>query len=131
MTEGQQPDNNLSDEFRNLGHNLINAMRAAWDNPERKKLQQEIEDGLEEFASTVKAEADHFSQSPTGQRLRSDVEGLQERVRTGEVETKVRDELLNALRTVNAELEKVTGKLQPEDPIEPEKEEDSSSTEEA
>jgi paraquat-inducible protein B len=115
MTEEQQSGDNLSEEFRNLGHNLMNAMRAAWDNPERKKLQQEIEAGLDEFTSTVKEEADHFSQSPTGQRIKSDIGDLQERVRSGDVETKIRDDLLAVLRSVNTELEKASANLKTEE----------------
>lgn len=131
MTQEQQSENNISDEFRNLGHNLINAMRTAWDNPERKQLQQEIEAGLDEFASTVKEEVDHFNQSPTGQRIKSDIGDLQERVRSGEVETKVRDEILSALRTLNIELAKVTSNLQSEEAEGTASEEDAPTSEES
>ena len=131
MTEDQQTENNLSDEFRNLGHNLMTALRSAWDNPEREKLQQEIEAGLEEFTSTVKEEVDHFSESPTGQRLRSDIGNLQERVRSGEVETRIRDDLINALRTVNNELEKATSKMPPAEAEEAGTEDEQPSTEES
>jgi ATP:corrinoid adenosyltransferase len=131
VTQEQQSENNISDEFRNLGHNLINAMRAAWDNPERKQLQQEIEAGLDEFASTVKEEVDHFNQSPTGQRIKSDIGDLQERVRSGEVETKVRDEILSALRTLNIELAKVTSNLQSEEAEGAASEEDAPTSEES
>lgn len=130
MTEDKQSEYNLSDEFRNLGHNLMNVMRAAWDNPEREKLQQEIEAGLEELTSTVKEEVDHFNQSPTGQRIKSDIGELQERVKSGEIETKVRDDLLNALRTINAELENAKSKIQSTGAGESEKDEVSSSPEE-
>jgi hypothetical protein len=131
VTEDQQSGDNLSDEFRNLGHNLMNAMRAAWDAPERKKLQQEIEAGLDEFTSTVREEVDHFSQSPTGQRLRSDIGELQERVRSGDVETKIRDDLLAVLRSVNTELEKASSNLKTEEAVETEEETEPPSNEDS
>jgi hypothetical protein len=111
MSENSTSEENLTDEFRNLGKNLIDVLHTAWESPERKKLQEEIESGLTEFGSSMKRELETFTDGPTGQQLKSDVEDLQERIRSKEVETKMRDEILNTLRIVNTELEKVTGKF--------------------
>ena len=111
MSENSTSEENLTDEFRNLGKNLIDVLHTAWESPERKKLQEEIESGLTEFGSSMKRELETFTDGPTGQQLKSDVEDLQERIRSKEVETKMRDEILNTLRIVNTELEKVTDKF--------------------
>lgn len=110
MNENPQSEGNIADEFRTLGENLIKALQSVWDTPERKKLQQEIEDGLNQMATTLKSEASTFSESPTGQQLKSDFEDLRQRVRSGEAEAKARDELLKALKLINAELDKVTSR---------------------
>jgi hypothetical protein len=110
MSETPEKDQTIADEFRNLGMNLVNTMRSAWESPERKKFQQEIEDGLSALASTIRMEASTFSDSPTGQRLKTDLNDLQERMRTGEVETKAREEIIKALKIINTELEKVSVK---------------------
>ena len=107
MPEKQPPEGDLSAEFRELGKNLSDALRTAWERPERKQLQQEIEQGLKEFGKTLRQEADSFSESPTGQRLKEDADDLRERVRSGQVEEKARSELLEALRTINVQLQKV------------------------
>jgi hypothetical protein len=103
-----QPQDSISEEFRRLGQNLIDTLRAAWDSPERKRLHQEVSEGLDELAETIRIEVDTFEESPTGQRLRSDVEDLRQRIRTGEVETQLRDEMIKALRIVNDELRKAS-----------------------
>jgi hypothetical protein len=108
MTDNPKPEENLEDEFRNLGQNLVEALRTAWDSPERKRLQQEIGNGLTELNATLKKEFEDFDSSETSQRLKSDVENLRQRVRSGEAETKVRSELLNALRIANEEIRKAT-----------------------
>jgi len=108
MTENPQNEGNISDEFRAIGENLLKALNSIWDSPERKKLQQEIEDGLNQLATTLKSEASTLSESPTGQQLKSDFEDLRQRVRSGEAEAKAREELLKALKLINAELDKVT-----------------------
>lgn len=106
----ETPSNDVLDELREMGKNLRDALQGAWDSEERKKLQKEIEDGLTEVSNSLTQVVTDFKNSPTGQTLKSDVTDFQERVRTGEVETKVRGEILDALRTVNTELRKISKK---------------------
>jgi len=108
MSDNPNREENLADEFRSLGENLIKTLRTVWESPERQKLQKEIEDGLAELASTMQKEASNFRQSPSGQQLKSDFEDLRQRVRSGEAEAKAREELIKALKIVNAELKKAT-----------------------
>jgi hypothetical protein len=111
MTENPQPENDLTEEFRNLGKNLVEVLRTAWDSPERKRLQQDIEDGLNEVGSTLRKEVENFSTGPTGQQLKTDVEELGERFRSGEAQAHVRNELLGALQMANIELQKVIERI--------------------
>jgi hypothetical protein len=128
MSENPQDNESLSDAFHKLGVNLIETLRSAWDTPERKKLQQEVEESLISLSVTVKNELDTFNESPTGQRLKADVEDLRQRVRSGETETQVRQEILKAIQLVNTELEKASARIRrteehdttPEPPSSPE-----------
>jgi small-conductance mechanosensitive channel len=110
MDDQKTTHEDLAEEFRNLGKNLVEALRSAWDSPERQKLQKELEEGLTAAAGTLKEEAVKFSQSQSGQQLKSDLEELHQRVKLGEAETATRKEILEALRTINAELEKAAKK---------------------
>jgi hypothetical protein len=128
MSENPQNNESLSDAFHKLGVNLVKTLRSAWDTPERKKLQQEVEESLVSLSATVKNELDTFNESPTGQRLKADVEDLRQRVRTGEAETQVRQEILKAIQLVNTELENAAARIRrteeqdttPEPPATPE-----------
>lgn len=97
----------VAKEFRDLGENLKNVLQMAWESPERKKLQAEIEAGLTELGTSINKAAEDFQESPTGQRLQSEVKDLGERVRSGEVEAGLREQILSVLREVNAKLKKV------------------------
>jgi succinate dehydrogenase/fumarate reductase flavoprotein subunit len=108
MTENPSPEENLGEEFRQLGKNLAEVLRGAWESPERKKLQQEIANGLSDLSDLMRTEAEHIRESPTGQRMKADAEELRERIRTGEVESKVRQDLLAALRLINDQLRKAS-----------------------
>lgn len=103
------PENELVDELKNLGQNLKGVLQAAWESDERRKLQQELQKGMDEFQKAIA----NFESSPTGQKLKSEAHDLSERLRTGEVESKLRDDLLSALRTLNAELTKAAHKDPP------------------
>ncbi len=106
MSENKPPENDLAEEFRNLGKNLADALRTAWESPERKKFQQEIENGINEMGATLSKEFSTFIESPTGQRLRSDVEDLGERIRTSDAQQHAREELLMALKRANIEIQR-------------------------
>ncbi len=111
MSEDKKTEDSLINEFQTLGENLVNTFRAAWDNPERKRLQKEIEDGLVEMRSTMMQEVDSFSESPTGQRLKSDIDDFQDWVQNSNAEDQIREELIKALNIANTELKKVADKL--------------------
>ena len=111
MTETPPPEDNLAEEFRQLGKNLTEVLRGAWESPERKKLQQEVASGLSELSNMMRTEAEHIQESPTGQRMKSDAEELRERIRSGEVESRVRQDLLAALSFINEQLRKASDRL--------------------
>ena len=93
-------ENRVADEFRELGDNLVKILRTAWESPERKRIQQDITNGLNELGSTLRNETEKFNESETAQKIRS-----------GEVESRFREEVLSALKTVNAELERAVERM--------------------
>lgn len=101
----------LSDELSDLGKNLVGILRAAWERPERQKLQQEIEGGLSDLGSTLRKEARTVAENPVSQRIKTEVGDLGSRVRSGEMEGKVREEVVSALHIVNVELIKIANLL--------------------
>jgi hypothetical protein len=107
--QGSKPGD-VADELRDLGRNLADILRSAWESDERRRLQDEIRSGLSDLGTTLNEAATDLKESPTGQRIKEDVKEFRERVRSGEVETKIRDEIFSVLRMVNSELEKAKGK---------------------
>lgn len=102
----QRQPGTIADEFIELGRNIQKALQAAWASEDRKKLQAEIEAGLKEAGNALKQATDDFSSSPAAQTLKSEAEDLHNRVKSGELEDKIRSEVLAALRMANEELKK-------------------------
>jgi HD-GYP domain-containing protein (c-di-GMP phosphodiesterase class II) len=103
----------VTSEFRQLGRNLKEILQATWESEERRKLQQEIETGLSELGRSLNQTVAEFKESPTGQRIKSEAEDLRGRIRSGELEAELREELLSILRRVNTELEKAAARPSP------------------
>lgn len=101
----------LSDDFKILGENLAEMLRAAWDRPERKAVKTEIERGLNEVGKALNGAIDEFSASDVGQKIKSEANDIKSRVQSGEVEEALRTDVRSALQSVNKELEKLIQKI--------------------
>jgi hypothetical protein len=106
MSETKDPNDNISDQLNELGKNLREALRSAWESEERRKLQKDIEEGLANLGESLSQAAKDFSNSPAGQGFKEDVQDMRERWRSGEMGSKVHSEIVEALRKVNSELQK-------------------------
>ncbi len=106
MSDETHEPGDLAGELRTLGKNLSDLFQSAWDSEDRKRLQEEIEGGVADLTDTLRSAAKDFTQSETGKQLKEDVRDLGERVRSGEVESKVRQDLTDVLRRVNEELDR-------------------------
>jgi hypothetical protein len=115
QTEPQEEftSGDLASEFQELGKNLKSIFVNAWESEERKNLQQELEDGFSELGESLKQTAEEIRDSEAGQRAKAEAEDLRDRVRSGEVETKVRGDILAVMHKVNTELGKLTQAEQP------------------
>jgi hypothetical protein len=109
--ENNQESSSIRDEFRNLGNALKGMLDAAWESEERKKLQSEIEEGMYELGVVLDSMAEDIRNGEAGQKIKKEVDDFSERVRSGEVESKAREEVVKALQFLNTELEKVSEKL--------------------
>ncbi len=113
---GEAGRSEILEELRALGKNLSTLLQSAWESEERRKIQQEIETGLGEMRSSLKDAAS----GPAGQAIKADLEDLHQRLRTGEVEKRLRTELVSALHTANESIKKAAErKTPPPPPAEP------------
>jgi len=111
--ENKTQHNTISEQLNELGRNLRQVLQSAWESEERQKMQQEIEVGLANLGESLSEAAKDFSNSPTGKSLKADVKDIQERWQSGEMQSKVHNDIMDALRKVNTELQKATQKNPP------------------
>jgi hypothetical protein len=106
MDTANPESGDLEEELRTLGDRLGAVIRAAWESEDRLRVQREIETGLAGAAAAIQSAMEDFGRTETGQQLKEDVRDLGDRIQSGELPSKVRDDLLRVLRTVNAELDR-------------------------
>ena len=112
QTPNETHANDIVSELRELGKNLQALLRAGWESEERKKVQAELQAGLNDLGKSISQAAAEFSETPTGQTLKADLEDLSQRINSGEVQSKVRSEVLSALRLANEGLKKAGQKAE-------------------
>lgn len=114
--DDQSPwEENVTDEFKKLGKNLFTFIKTAWESQESQNIQNEIQDGVNELGNSLRVEFDNFTNSPSGQKIKTDLQEFQEKVSSGEIEAKFRSDLANSLNAINQELQKLTEQLQNKD----------------
>jgi len=109
MTEEQQPD--LTSQFREMGDNLKNILQSAWGSEEAQKLRHDLKNGLSELGKAANDAVDEFNVSEAGQRIKEETHDLKDRVVSGEVEAKARQEISKALHSINTELQKAIDQI--------------------
>lgn len=124
MEPGTPPrQEGLSGDFKELGDNLLEMLRAAWDRPERKGLENEIRRGMNELSGVLTKAASDFDSSEAGQKVKTGVSDFRTRVDRGEVEENLRNDIRSALQAANREIRNFTSKIQPTDDTDLENEE--------
>lgn len=111
MSDNPPEEEKLSEEIRSLGQNLLGLFQVAWDHPERKRVQNEIEKGLHDLGTTLQKEADDFSNSPTGERLKNEIDDIGTRISTSETRAKIYEDLISALKVANNELSSAINRI--------------------
>jgi hypothetical protein len=107
---GETQPGDIAAELRALGDNLKDLLRSIWESEERRRMQQEVETGLKDLGTKLDQAVTEFRESPSGKQFQADVEELRTRVNSGEVAAEIRTGVLEALRSVNAELAKAAPK---------------------
>jgi hypothetical protein len=107
MTD-KPPEGELHREFEQFGQNLKAALKTAWESEESRRLQAELKSGMAALEAGLQQAAQEVTTGEAGQKLRAEAEDLSRRVKSGQVESQVRRDLVSALQTINRELQKMS-----------------------
>lgn len=112
MSEEPKAVRSIADELNKLGTQVADAIKAAWESEDRKKLQTEIAEGVQKFGAQVTEALDKASESEAAKDLREKAEKVVEDLRESDVVEEVRKGILTGLDALNRELGKLLAKLE-------------------
>ncbi len=112
MSEETHVEKNIADELNKLGKQVADAIKAAWESEDRKKLQSEITEGLQKFGDQVTDAAKKATASEPAKQIKVQAEEVVTKVKESDVTDEVRKGLLTGLEAINKELGKLLEKLE-------------------
>ena len=116
MTEKQTTEEawrEVGRQFQSLGESLAEAFRSAWESEETRKHVQNMEGGLKAMVDKVDQALKEISASPEAEKMHTEAEKAADTLREAGEKTwqEARPHLLSALTQINAELQKMIGRL--------------------
>jgi hypothetical protein len=104
----------VGQQFQNLGESLAEAIRATWEDEENRRHLQEMQAGLEKMVNEIGQAIKESSESPQGQRAREEAKKAARSAKAAGTKAwrDARPHVLSALRSVDAELQKVISQME-------------------
>ncbi len=120
MSEEGKQERSVSDELNRLGRQFSEVIRTTWESEDRKRIQDEIIEGLKRFGDEVAGALNKVAESDTGKQATTQTEKVIADVKESGVAEDVRKGLLQGLDALNRELGKLSERLEKEAKAEPE-----------
>ena len=111
MNDNDTKTNTIKEEFQSMAQNLRAVIQSAWESEERKQVQQDLTEGLDELNRQMSDLLTSLRESEAGQKVLQGIDQVGESVRSGEIAEKTQESLAAALRKVNQELSKAADKM--------------------
>jgi hypothetical protein len=112
MADEVKHERSVSDELSKLGKQFSDVIRTAWESDDRKKIQDEIIEGLQKFGDEVTEALQKAAESEPGKQVASQAEKVIADVKESNVAEDVRKGLLQGMDALNRELGKLSEKLE-------------------
>lgn len=113
MSQEPRTQTSISDELSRMGKLVAQAVQAAWESEERKRLEAEIVEGLRKFSDEISSAAKKAGDSEPAQEIKAQAEKVAAEFKERDVAEDIRKGLITGLEAVNVELGKLVERLEP------------------
>ncbi len=107
----ETPD--IAAEFAEVGRKLRETINVAWNSQERRKIQAEVQDGLQRLVKEVDEAVKTLRETEPGQKVETGVKQIREDIESGKVGDEIRKGLVTALRGLSDALDKMASSFTP------------------
>lgn len=111
--QGLRPEDleNLKQELKRLGEQVGEAGRLLWNSPQRRALEDQIQEGLKKVSQEFRTLFDELLSSETAEKVRTKAEETIQTAAGSPIVEDIQEAMTTGLRELNEELEKLLGKL--------------------
>ena len=106
-------DTGIREELRQLGEQFGETMRGAWNSEERQRAEAEIREGFQAFVNEVDKAFRQARKSEAAQKMQTEARQVREDIRAGEFRTKARGNMMQGLKWLSVELDKLADRFTP------------------
>ena len=98
-------------ELQNLGRQFANTLQSAWNSEERQRIEGEVREGMKSFVNEVDKVFQTARDSSAAERIKSEATNVGNKVGSSDVGTKARSGIVQGLKWMSVELEKLADKF--------------------
>jgi hypothetical protein len=116
IPDNEKPKQETADiaaEFAEVGRKLRETINVAWNSQERRKIQAEVQDGLQRLVKEVDEAVKTLRETEPGQKVETGVKQIREDIESGKVGDEIRKGLVTALRGLSDALDKMASSFTP------------------
>ncbi len=107
-SNNSRPQSEFVNELNKLGENLGQLMRSVWESEERKSIEREMTNGIEQLAKQLNQTLDQLKTDATVGNAKKTVKEAWETARGPKIVSEVHQGVVDTLKKVNEELTKHT-----------------------
>lgn len=105
----------IVDELKNLGRQVAETLRTAWESAERQKMEAEVREGIKSFADEVDKVIREARASEPARKVREEATDLKSKVEEADLAKKARTGLVQGLSWLSDELGKLAEQFSPKE----------------
>lgn len=112
----REPAADITAALRDFGRQFANTIQAAWNSQERREFEDEVREGLNQFASEVRKAFQEIKESAAAQKVKeeaSEAKERVERVERADLAQKAQAGLVEGLQKLSQELGKLADQFSP------------------
>lgn len=103
----------IAAELKSLGRQFAETLETAWQSEERQRVETQVREGIKSFADEVDKVIGEIKESPAAGRVKEEATEVRSRVESGELSRKARVGIVQGLRWLSEEMERLAEQFTP------------------
>lgn len=113
VTKAEAQRMDIAAELKSLGRQFAETLETAWHSEERQRVEVQVREGIRSFANEVDNVIREIKESPAAGRVKEEAAEVRNRVESGDLGRKARVGIVQGLRWLSEELDRLAEQFTP------------------